>query len=287
MRKVAIYQRKRTGASSWYNKWIQSPVWLKGFGLTVLLCLLLYIANSVWGELSPGSGWGLGYGIAAAVLFVGSLFYAGRRKVIRVGKINRAWYYLQFHVYGGTLFLGLMLMHTNFSLPGGVLTWLLWVLSFWIVLTGWLGSVLQKWIPTVLNANLNTEVNFNRIPELMQSLQKKALGIVEQSGEEVASFYQKHLDAGMQRVQFRWIYFFDVAGTIHRELLPFDHLGRYLGGEDKARLGALKEVYQAKLEMDVHYTLQSALRTWLWVHIPIAIITAVLLLIHVFAVVYY
>ncbi len=136
MRKVAIYQRKRIGASSWYNKWIQSPAWLKGFGATILLCVLLYIANSIWGTVAPGSVWGLGYGIAAAALFMGALFYAGRRKVILVGKINRAWYYLQFHVYGGTLFLGLMLMHTGFSLPGGVLTGLLWILSFWIVITG-------------------------------------------------------------------------------------------------------------------------------------------------------
>ncbi len=287
MKKVAIYQRKRIGASGWYNKWIQSPGWLRGFGVTVLVCVLLYIANSMWGQLAPGSMWGLGYGIAAAALFVSALFYAGRRTVIRVGKINRAWYYLQFHVYGGTLFLGLMLMHTNFTLPSGVLTWLLWLLSFWIVITGWMGSVLQKWIPTMLNANLTTEVNFNRIPDLLASLQKKAVEVVDQSGEEVRSFYEKHMSAGMKQVQHRGIYFFDVAGAIHRGLLSFDHHGRYLSSEEQAKLGALKEIYRTKLEMDVHYTLQSALRTWLWVHIPVAIITAVLLLIHVFAVVYY
>ncbi len=147
--------------------------------------------------------------------------------------------------------------------------------------------MLQKWIPTVLNANLDTEVNFSRVSELLVSMQKKAVDTAEQSGEEVKVFYQKHLAAGMQQVQHRWIYFFDIAGSMHRALLPLEHLGKYLSVADQVQFDALKEIYRAKLEMDVHYTLQSALRVWLWAHIPFAVITAILLLVHVFAVVYY
>ncbi|MFK7844386.1 MAG: hypothetical protein AB8G77_03725 [Rhodothermales bacterium] len=287
MKKIAIYQKKRAGASTWANKWIQSPDWLKGFGAFLAVCGVLYLVNMMWGDLDPGSTWGLGYGIAAAVLFVGALLYGMRRKVIRVNRFQRAWNYLQLHVYGGTLFLILVLMHINFNVPKGVLTWWLWALSIWIVCTGLLGSVLQKWIPTILNSSLSTEVNFNRIPELIAGLEKRAEKLAGQSGQKVKDLFHQSVASKFKAPQFRWIFFVDVAGTIRRDLLPFAHLGKYLDAADKNQLDELEVIYKTKLEIDAHYTLQKTLRAWLILHIPVALLILVLLVIHVLTVVYY
>ena len=54
--------------------------------------------------------------------------------------------------------------------------------------------------------------------------------------------------------------------------------------------GALDELQQAvrtKAELDVHFTLQSTLRTWLWVHIPPAIALLALVVAHIGLVLYH
>lgn len=287
MRKVAIHQQKRLKDPAWYNTWIQSPLWLRGFGGAVVLCLFVYALNVWFGSVDPGSAWGIGYGIAAAVLFLGAFFYAFRRRVVKVRGMQRAWYYLQFHVYGGTLFLLLMLLHTNFQWPQGTLTWMLWAGSIWVVVTGWLGSALQKWIPTVLHSSLDTEVNYNRIPELVTVLQKRLEAIVEKSGEQVTLQYEGHLREVFTKPTFRWQYLFDAAGSINRKQRSLNYLKRALEGDDLQNWQEIQDLHQAKLEIDAHYTLQSLLRSWLVVHIPFAVITLLLLFIHVFVVVYY
>lgn len=287
MRKIVIPQQKRAHDPAWYNKWIQSPRWLRGFGGAVLLCLLVYVVNHWFGVIDPGSVWGIAYGIGATLLFVGAFCYAFRRRIIRVQGVQRAWYYLQFHVYGGTLFLLLMFLHTNFQWPQGILTWMLWTGSIWVVLTGWLGSVLQKWIPTVLHSSLDTEINYNRIPELLAVLQQRLEATVEKSSALVKERYDTQLQSAFAAPRFRWIYFFDAAGSISRARKSLGHLAGILDTSDKQHWQHIQSLYQAKLEIDAHYTLQSVLRAWLVVHIPFAVLVLVLLLIHIFTVLYY
>ena len=53
------------------------------------------------------------------------------------------------------------------------------------------------------------------------------------------------------------------------------------------KLDDLQAMYKTKLEIDAHYTLQKALRWWLYLHVPVSIVLIVLLALHIFAVVYY
>ncbi len=287
MKKTAIYQRKRPGASHLYNKWIQSPEWLGAFGISVLVCLLIYAANAMFGRLDPGSTWGLGYGIAACVMFLGIVMYSLRRRFLRVPRLQRAWHYLQFHVYGGVIFLLLVFMHTNFSLPQGLITWWLWGLSVWIVLSGLLGSALQKWIPMMLNAGLSTEVNFDRIPSLIDQTRERAETLVKEGGDSLQTFYRQKISGVLSAPLPRWSYFFNPAGTIQQETKKFGSIDKYLNDEEKGTLATLMQLYKTKLEMDAHYTLQRALRGWLFLHIPFALLLVVLIGLHVFSVFYY
>lgn len=287
MKKVAIHQKKRAGAPAWYNKWFQSPMWLMGFCIALAVCFTLYAANAVWGTLSPGSAWGIGYGITATVLFVGTMLYALRRKAIRIKGVHRAWFYLQFHVYGGTLFIVFMLMHINFQMPQGALATWLWALSLWIVISGLVGSAFQKWIPTLLNSGLSTEVNFQRIPELIADAQKKAAKIAGNAGLDVQDLYDQQIKHNLEGPRFRWLYFFDLAGAIQRELATIKHVEKFLDDTQRQHLTQLEMVYKTKLEMDAHYTLQKVLRTWLMLHIPVSMVILVLLAIHIFVALYY
>lgn len=287
MKKTAIYQRKRANSSLWFNKWVQSQSWFFGFWIVVGVCLLIYAANAIFGRVHPGSPWGLSYGIVATVIFVAVLFYAVKRRTMRIRAMGRAWYYLQFHVYGGTLFLLLMFMHIGFKMPHGVLSTWLWGLSIWVVLSGFLGIVLQKWLPTLLNSGLSTEVHYDRIPELVDDLHTRAEKLVGTCHHTVRDFYRKNLEPRMAAPRTRPIYFLDITGGIHAHDKQFDHLRDVLPSDESEKLDELEEMYRTKMEMDAHYTLQKPLRWWLYLHVPISIALIALLGFHIFSVVYY
>lgn len=287
MKKTAAYLRKRASDPGWYNTWIQSPAWLKGFGAALAVCLLVYTTNALWGTLSPGSVWGIAYGGAALLLFVLLAIYGLRRRTRRVKGLHRAWYLLQFHVYGGVLFMLLVLMHSNFRIPDGALTWWLWFLSMWIVVSGMIGSIIQKWIPLKLNNNLSTEVNLGRIPELIEEARKRAEKTVSAGGQEVKSFYATHIAHLMAAPKPRWNYLLDTAGATRRFVSQFDLQKRFLATADQRCLDELYRILHHKLEIDAHYTLQRLLRGWLYAHIPVAMLLVALLAAHLVAVFYY
>lgn len=287
VRKTAIYQKKRPEASRWSNKWIQSPAWMAVFGVAAGLCLLVYAANIVFGRVHPGSGWGIAYGIAATVLFVGILFWAVKRRTMQIRALGRAWPYLQFHVYGGSIFLLLMFMHTGFQAPHGVLTWWLWALSIWVVGTGLLGIAVQKWIPTLLNSGLSTEVHYGRIPELVKTSNERAAALVQDSDPVLREFYRKQLAPVLEAPRPRLIYFFDITGGSHVLLKQFVFARELVPEGEEPILDELEEIYRTKIEMDAHFTLQRALRWWLYLHVPVSIVIVALIAFHIFAVLYY
>jgi hypothetical protein len=287
IQKRAIYQKKRAGASRWANKWVQSPAWFLGFAVVVAVCFVVYALNIMFGRVHPGSTWGLGYGIAAAVLFVAVFLYGVKRRTMKVRALGRAWYYLQFHVYGGALFLVLMLMHVRFEVPHGVLTWWLWALSLWVVGTGLLGIVIQKWIPTLLAGAVRTEVNYDRIPELVADIRERAEKVADGADYAVQEAYRDELAVDLEAPQFKPIYFLGIAGGLRGKASLFNSLRRMHTAEERERVTKLEELYSAKMDIDAHYTLQKALRGWLYLHVPVSVIALGLLGFHIFTVLYY
>lgn len=286
MKKTAIYQRKRSDAPRWYNKLIKSPAWLLAFGVATAACLGIYVLNAFVGRVHPSTTWGWGYGIAATVLFVGTLAHPLRRRLMRF-RPGRTFHYLQFHLYAGTLFLLLIFMHTGFEVPQGVLTWWLWFFSLWIVLSGIVGVGLQKWIPTLLASGLDVEINYDRIPELTEELYERAEDLTSDTSPEIRRFYRRKLSDAFEAPRFRPLYFFDVTGGRATRARQFDHLRRVLPAEQKDDLNELEQLARTKRQIDAHYTLQMPLRWWLYLHLPVGILLIALIGLHIFTVLYY
>lgn len=237
---------------------------------------------------APGgeAWWTIGYGIAAVVLFLGAMVYGARRRMPRRGP-GASYHWVQLHVYGGTLFLLLVWLHTGFRLPAGVLGWGLWSSAVWVVATGLVGVALQKWVPRALSSGLTTEVHYDRIPELVDHVRERVEELVAAADESVRGFYRSTLAATFAGPQPRFIYFVDVTGGIQARLRHLDYLEQFLGDDDRRTLDELRSLVRAKLEMDAQYTLQKALRWWLYAHVPVAVGLTVLVAVHVFAVWYY
>ncbi|MEM7051186.1 MAG: hypothetical protein AAF604_16070 [Acidobacteriota bacterium] len=264
--------------------------WRRAFVVATAICLAAYAVNALFFELSPANVWGLTYGIAAAVLLVATALYSARRRFPRsvsrwrLGSA-RAWLYG--HLYGGTLFLLLMLMHSGFSVPGGAVTWWLWALSLWTVASGLVGLALQQWIPRVLGSGLEVEALYERIPDLVADLRARADHLAAECAEPIQALYGQRLAPALAGPQPRLRYYLDITGGRRGALRELDLLHRLLPPDEQDKLAELTEMYRTKLQLDAQYTLQKGLRGWLWLHVPVSLVVLILLVIHVIAVWYY
>jgi len=268
----------------------QARFWSWTFGIGVVIAAASFVANAFFFEVSPANVWGMAYGIAALTFLVIVSGWAIRRRTmklsskLRLGN-SRSWLY--FHIYGGLLFVILVLMHSGFRIPNGTLTLCLWILSLWTVVSGLAGLALQKWIPRVLASGLSIEVLYERIPELIDELRQKAENIMFQAEAPIQAFYTKSLSASFSQPRRRLIYFLDITGGIKARLRRFEYLRGFLSPTGQAQLDELERLYQTKLEIDAHFTLQQPLRFWQYAHVPTSWLMLAFVALHLFTVFYY
>lgn len=245
-----------------------------------------FAVNAWLSEVRAGNAWSLGFGSAAAALLVLAVAYGIRRRAMRFASRFRAggaaaW--LGLHLWGGGLFLLLMLMHSGFRLPSGVITGWLWWLGWWTVLSGIGGRALQRWVPRMLASGLTTEVLFERVPALVEEISHRAAELAGGAHEAVQALY-RDLEPELAAPRRRWLFFVDITAGRERRGREFRHLRRLLTGEDREALERLEELYRTKLEIDAHFTLQWTLRLWLYLHVPGSLLLLALLAAHLYSV---
>jgi hypothetical protein len=268
------------------HRYVESPEWATAFILATIIAALTYTINLLVSEVDAGNWWGLTYGTLASLLMLGAGLYGLKRRLLHrnLGK-SKAW--VQFHLYGGTLAALLVLMHTGFRLPHGIFNWLLWLLAAWVTVSGMFGVALQKWIPRILSSALSIEAVYERIPELVAQLRERAEKIAATCTEPLQDFYRTNVAAVLVAPEPRFIYYFDVTGGIQSRIRQFDFLRRVLSAEEKETLDTLQDLYRTKLELDAHYSLQRALRWWLFTHVPLSLVLLFMIALHVWAIWYY
>ena len=159
-----------------------------------------------WAPWTPGRVGGLTFGTAARRSCSSSTsLYPFRRRwnAWPFGNVQR---WLQFHVYGGALAGLYVLIHVGFHLPHGLFGWWLFLLSFWVILSGLGGVYLQKQIPAVLANNLAVEAIYERIPELTARLQAEADKLLAGAPELLQRFYSTNTRASLAAVTPAWGY---------------------------------------------------------------------------------
>lgn len=268
------------------SRFVRSPHWFIVFIAATVVCLLTYLLNVLIAEVDAGTWWGLSYGTLATALLVGAALYGVRRRKLNYN-VGRSLSWVQFHMYGGTLFMLLVFMHSGFQIPKGTMNFWLWALSLWVTVSGLAGVALQKWIPRLLTSGLAVEAVYERIPELVIQIRDRAEKLAEVCSEPVRDLYQKHIAAALATPNPRMIYYIDITGGIQSRMNQFDYLRRMLSSGEQQKMEELRLLYKTKLELDAHYTLQKALRLWLYTHVPVSLVLVVLAALHIYAVWYY
>jgi hypothetical protein len=268
------------------RRWVQRPDWLRAFLIACAVCVVTVAVNAVVAPLRAGSVWGEVYGVLATVLMFAALLLGVRRRTMRLG-LGKTQTWVQIHVYGGALFMVLTLMHDGFRWPRERLTWWLLALSLWVTVSGLIGVVLRKWIPRLLTSGLRIEVVYDRVPELVADVKRRAEALAAAASMPVQDFYRENIAAALAAPHVRLIYYFDITGGIQTRMRNFDYLRKLLPPAERERFAELEGLYRTKLEIDAHYTLQRALRWWLVGHVPVSVLLALLVIVHLVAVLYY
>jgi hypothetical protein len=260
------------------------PVWFVSSVAAMAAALVIYAAWAWWTPWRAGRWGGLAFGTVGGLIFLIDGLYPLRRRLL-AWPFGTAQRWLQFHVYGGVFAMLCVLIHVGFALPRGAMGWWLLALSFWTTATGLLGVALQKWIPSVIASSLRVEALASRIPELTARLAAQADDLMAGAPERLGAAYQAEIRPWLGRAEPAWAYVANVQAGRSRYGRTLDTLDRAVA--DRQRVRDLRAIVTEKAELDVHLSLQRALRTWLWLHVPPAVALLGLLTVHVFAVLYF
>jgi hypothetical protein len=174
----------------------------------ISLLILLTGAVGYWTYVRPvqgvpkhphGGSWqGLVFGSigSAFILFAFILFAVliGVRKRVRTWRVGRAEFWMRGHLWLGTLALPFIWFHGGFH-HGGRLTGWLMMLLYLVVITGWIGAVIQHFLPIKMMSMVRNETIYEQIPRVIQHLAIEADEIAAicgpDNGENIDAWREK------------------------------------------------------------------------------------------------
>ena len=224
------------------------------------------------------NGWTL---IACIVVM---LILTWRKKVV-ILPLGRVRFWLLVHYYVGFLTVAVFIVHTKYELPGSLLHWLLWSLFVLVSASGLVGAIISKILPPRFEAQ-GERILFDRISLFRAQLAEQAEAIARESVQDgntrsIARLYVDTLSdffAGPRNIVAHL-----AASKVPQSRLlgQLSAIERYLDDAGKARLQKMRDLVEAKSNLDFHYTNGGLLRLWLFVHVPATYALLVAIVVHV------
>jgi len=236
---------------------------------------LLFLVTWVWtiqidrslGISAFASGWIL-FGILAFL----SLFSARKRLPFLPLASSSRWFHL--HAVGGFLALFLFWLHTGGMWSQGLYGQILTALFYITSISGVGGLVIEKIYPRQLTYS-GIEIIYERIPgeiaEIREEVESLILKCTEETGSStLAEHYLETLSWYFQRPRFFMNNIFGSHLSQHWVRQQCMILERFLDKNERKYLDGIYVLAEKKRKIDFHYALQTLLKTWLLVHIPLA-----------------
>ncbi|MFQ5450214.1 MAG: hypothetical protein ACE5E9_06265 [Nitrospinaceae bacterium] len=251
--------------------------WITAGGFFFFLAAWKTQVDGHLGFSSLATGW-----VLFGILILLSLFNIRKKISVLPLARNSAWWHL--HTAGGFLALGAYWLHTGTFWPHGLYEQVLAFLFYAVSLTGIVGMAIQMIFPARLTQT-GMEFIFERIPGEISGLRQEAkellLACTRETGRDtLATHYLESLHWFFQRPRFVMKNIF--SGRIERDWVrqQFFDLERYLNLEERGYLRKLFTLAETKRKIDFHYSLQTVLKTWLLIHLPLAASTLALVTWH-------
>lgn len=215
---------------------------------------------------------------------VAMLLLTWRKKVV-ILPFGRVGLWMQVHYYVGVLTVGVFVVHTKYEFPGSLLHWMLWSLFVLVSLSGIAGAIISKIVPPRLESQ-SERILFDRIPVFRAQLAAQAEALARESVQDgqtrsIAKLYSDILSdffAGPRHV----VAHLTASNVPQLRLLgQVAAIERYLDEAGRERLQRIRDLVEAKSNLDFHYANGGLLRAWLFVHVPATYALLVAIAVHV------
>jgi hypothetical protein len=257
----------------------------------IAIILLVALALSLWlrayTSMLHHPQWLSGWLLVGVIAFL--TLYNVRKKLsmLPIGR-NAVW--LQLHLYVGLLSGYLFGEHLGWSLPNGGLEWALALLFTGVIVTGVVGIYLSRRLPKDLTRR-GEEVIFERIPLFRAELRQQAQTIVLRAASDtgsstLADYYASRLETFFEAPRNYIKHVLHIGRPLFGLTNDIRSQHRYLNDKEREYAERLLALVEQKDELDFHHALQSTLKGWLFVHVPLTysmIIVAVLHVVLVYA----
>ena len=248
------------------------------FALAAALALHGHRIRLELGQPAVLTGW-----LLVAVMVFLSLFNV--RKKFSMLPLGNAKTWLKLHVSGGILALFFFWIHTGSLWPLGRYEQILALLFYLITVNGIVGYILQKIYPGHLTQT-GLEVIYERIPAEIAEIRERAEALVlectQVTGvETLARYYLETLDWFFRRPRFFATHMVGRQRARHWLRQRFAVVRRYLNDAENSYMMKLQVLAETKNKIDVHYTLQTILKYWLLVHVPLTAAVLVFVIWHI------
>tara|TARA_R110002012_G_scaffold61258_2_gene160692 strand:- start:869 stop:1702 length:834 start_codon:yes stop_codon:yes gene_type:complete len=242
-----------------------------------LLIAVHHLAETALHDTRFVTGWTL-------ILLIAGLALFDLRRRIPVLPLGDASSWEQVHIYAGWLTVVVFLTHTGFGLPDGPFEIALWVPFVAVTISGTVGIWLNRVLPRRMRDHGAREL-YDRIAARRAEIAAEAKSLAVASASDtgsvtIADYYQKELSAYFQGPRNALSHLTGYHGHLHRQIEQIHSLHRYVDVGGRAILDRLCELVEAKDDLDYQYAAQSALRLWLFVHVPLAHGLLVLMVVH-------
>ncbi len=251
--------------------------------------ILFFFYMTVWtnqtemalASASVPTGWTL------FAILTGLALFNIRKKFPAFPLVNSSSWYV-FHVAGGFLAIGIFWLHIGSFWPVGLYERCLAILFYLCTFSGILGLIIQKLFPLRLTQS-GAEYIYERIPSEISEIQKNAQDLLlactrETSRDTLATHYLETLHWFFQRPRFFFSHLFGGEKSAHWIQQRCSNLERFLNAQERGYLRKLFALADVKRKIDLHYALQTVLKSWLIVHLPLAAALMALIVWHIMVV---
>lgn len=244
------------------KRWIGSLLLLAATALTTWLYAAWGRGHHHW---AYPSGW-----VLFAIMILLTAFNA-RKKLPFLSLFSaRGW--LDLHVYAGFFSVVAFLFHLRFQWPTGWFEVVLAALFVIVAASGVVGLILSRDFPRRLTAR-GDEVLYEHIPlvrrQLREAAESLALGSVTAArSSTVADFYAAELHSYFAGHRHFLQHCLALEAPLTRLRSRMNEQDRYLNDAERKLMSQLRDLVTRKNGLDYQYSLQTALRMWLFFHIP-------------------
>jgi hypothetical protein len=267
--------------------WLTRLLTRRGFVLVNLAvaCLffaLFFLANIRYDVALRDAQYFNGWMLLTCIAVMMILTIRKRVVILPFGRVRR---WLLIHYYLGFVTIAIFLVHTKFRLPNSPLEWLLWSMFVLVAVSGLFGALISKVMPPRLEAR-GERILFERIPIFRNQLATEAEAIARDSIRDgnTASIAKLYVDilarffAGPRNVL---AHLNSSNVPLARIMTELHSVERYLDDAGKVRLARMRELVEAKNNLDIQYANTLLMRIWLFLHIPPTYAMLVFAVVHV------